>query len=115
MTNDEYWNALVTVHLCLARLRSIPLHGIMAAADKAATVGPILDPTTYREKGVALEQDSRVIRAARDFVLQVTKDYPDPAVSPEGRPRVTGHTTSETVGVALGQHGLATFIVPKRR
>jgi hypothetical protein len=53
-------------HLAFA-VRDLKLSDALASADFAEAIGPILDPTLYRDKGRALADDMAILRAALDF------------------------------------------------
>lgn len=61
---EEYRAAIVCVALCGKLLAQHDLPALLAAIERAEAVGPIVDPTLYREKAKAMEEDREAMRAA---------------------------------------------------
>ena len=67
MNPIEYLRAQQAVRMALAMLMQVDLDAAIDAGELAESVGPMLDPTLYREKGRALHQDVELFRAAAAF------------------------------------------------
>lgn len=64
MTGDEYTATLdALTGLCQA-LQRLDLHGALEVVSRAQTLGPILDPTAYRDSGSRLTDAERLLRSA---------------------------------------------------
>lgn len=79
MNAAEYQRVLHSAHGLRALARQIARDGALdeaiAAISHADSVGPILDPTLYRERQAAMEQDEVTLRAVR--VLAQLGDRPE--------------------------------------
>jgi hypothetical protein len=65
---QRYQDAVIA---CVAARRALKVHdlaGLLEAIEHAGAVAPILDPTLYREKASAMEEDRRLLEAALRFV-----------------------------------------------
>lgn len=60
----EYRAAVTQVALAARVIGSHDLPGLLAAIETAHAVGPMLDPTLYREGVKAMDEDADVLRAA---------------------------------------------------
>ena len=89
MTNIERYQA--AVRACAEAVRIVCQHdiqGLLDAIERAEAVGPFVDPTLYREKAGAMEQDRELFRAAlqlvtyRDKVIQYAIDQARKAEEP---------------------------------
>ncbi len=60
----EYQAAVLACVQARALLRQHDLPAILAAIEHAETVGPVLDPTLYRERAPAMREDRALLRAA---------------------------------------------------
>lgn len=60
----EYRNAVHACTLVASLLRAHDLPDLLQAIERAHAVGPILDPTLYRNKSAALLEDAEVLKAA---------------------------------------------------
>ena len=60
----DYRAALEAVAMAMAILRQHDLPRLLFAIERADTLGPILHPTLYREKGAAMREDAEVLEAA---------------------------------------------------
>jgi hypothetical protein len=60
----EYQGAVIACALARQILRAHDIPAILAAIEHAHAIGPILDPTAYREKGKAMEEDRELLTAA---------------------------------------------------
>lgn len=65
---EEYRQAVMTAALCRQLLAQHDLPVLLRAIESADAFGPILDPTFYREKAGAMEEDRRMLEAALRFV-----------------------------------------------
>lgn len=79
MSREEYMAAQQAVRVAAAILKEMNLEDALCWAEAAGAVGPILDPTLYREKQQALREDIDLLRAAREFQAKTLKLW-------EGRP-----------------------------
>lgn len=61
---DDYKAAVRTCYLAAKMLAQHDLKHVIAAINRAETVGPIVDPTLYREKSGHMAEDKRVVEAA---------------------------------------------------
>ena len=61
MDYAEYRGNLVAAYALVGALRSIDLAAMLDAISHAEALGPVLDPTLFREKGQALKEDKAVI------------------------------------------------------
>ena len=57
MEQYEYERTLVAAHLVANLVEAPDWSGAIAMADRAQSIGPIVDPTLYRSKGQALNED----------------------------------------------------------
>jgi len=64
MTPKEWRDLIKFLASQASLMEMLPLDEALAAANKADALGPILDPTLYREKQRALDEDRELIRAA---------------------------------------------------
>lgn len=64
----EHQQAVMTAALCRQLLAQHDLPGLLRAIQHAESVGPIFDPTLYRLKSAALEEDRLLLEAALRFV-----------------------------------------------
>jgi hypothetical protein len=68
MTADEYKQNNLTVAWITNTIESLPLADMLTAQANAGTIGPILDPTLYREKMNDFRIDmerARILRKAQ--------------------------------------------------
>lgn len=68
MTYDEYKDANLHVVLVANAIEALPLDKIREEQEYAVAIGPIVDPTLYRKKVVALQIDSertRILQTAQ--------------------------------------------------
>lgn len=64
MNQVEYRGAVQAAALCASMLAQWDLPGLLEAIGRAETVGPIVDPTLYREKAGAMAEDKALLEAA---------------------------------------------------
>jgi hypothetical protein len=65
VSNEERYQAALKA--CAEACRIVSQHdirGLIEAIDHAHAVGPIVDPTLYRDKAEAMEQDRELLQAA---------------------------------------------------
>jgi len=67
-----YRHALLSCYRIIGQLCALPLDELHAQILRAETLGPILDPTLYRDKADALRQDKQIVEA----LLAVRKALP---------------------------------------
>lgn len=60
----EYQAAVRATALVASMLVQYDLPELLAAIGRAEAVGPILDPTLYREKARAMDEDKALLEAA---------------------------------------------------
>lgn len=63
----EYREAVHTVVLCARMIAVHDLPAILESIERADIVGPMIDPTLWREKHKAMDQDREILRAALDL------------------------------------------------
>lgn len=61
---EEYRSAVLTAKLCADLLKRHDLPKMLEAIERGHAFGPILDPTLYRDKVKAMEEDAELLRAA---------------------------------------------------
>lgn len=64
MTQDDYAAAIMS---CVMAARLLSLHdlpGILAAIERTEALGPLLDPTLYRDRSRAMWDDKEMLEAA---------------------------------------------------
>ena len=66
---DEYEAELRKLWLMYSLLLHMPLQQMIEWASRADTIGPIVDPTLWREKGGKLRQDTKLMQAFRSVQL----------------------------------------------
>lgn len=68
---DEYQAGLVVAYAVSAALQNIPLAGMVDAIEHAHAIGPIVDPTLYRNNAGRMVEDGRMLgvllRAQREL------------------------------------------------
>lgn len=65
MTRDEYRSNMALVYSFARVLKELPLAEMLEGISRAEAIGPMLDPTLYREKSKAMEEDRRALEAAQ--------------------------------------------------
>jgi hypothetical protein len=60
----EYRAAVLACHMARQILQLHELPTILDAIERAGAIGPVLDPTLYRDKAKAMEEDREILRAA---------------------------------------------------
>jgi hypothetical protein len=69
MSDPLNWRlAVIQCHGFKDILQLLDLDKLIEAGNSAGAIGPILDPTLYRDKGDAMECDLAVLKAARTFI-----------------------------------------------
>jgi hypothetical protein len=58
---DEYREYLKTAYMYAQLIGFIPIPNILNAISHTEALGPILDPTLYREKMKAMEEDKKLL------------------------------------------------------
>lgn len=64
----RYQSSLLMVVTAFRALEKRDFRRLISEIDKADAIGPMLDPTLYREKMNAMRQDRRVFEAGAAFV-----------------------------------------------
>ena len=67
MNKGEYLHVLHYSMMISSLIEGLDLEAAVIAANRADALGPIVDPTLYREKGKALAEDLQMLEAARSF------------------------------------------------
>lgn len=62
-----YRSVVVTASFAAKMLEHLDFDAVIAAIDRAEAVGPIVDPTLYREKSQAMREDRELLVAAREL------------------------------------------------
>jgi len=65
MDGGDYQAAVLSVVMAARMLLQHDLDAVLAAIDRAGAIGPLLDPTLYREKGQAMQEDRELLMAAK--------------------------------------------------
>lgn len=65
VTKENYQPNLVALWAMAHLIEEAPLPEMLAAAERADSIGAILDPTLYQEKGRALAEDIEMLDALR--------------------------------------------------
>lgn len=60
----RYKQAILAVATCAKIIALHDLRGLLEAIDRAETLGPLLDPTLYRDKADDMRADAELLRAA---------------------------------------------------
>lgn len=63
-----------TVMACAGAVQTLsllPLVELIAAGERSQAMGPLINPTVWRDKNVALAQDLELLKAAQTFVATV--------------------------------------------
>jgi len=63
-TAQEYQGAVVMVAAMARLLAGYDVPGLLADIEHAEAIGPVLDPTLYRDKAKAMGEDRELLRAA---------------------------------------------------
>lgn len=88
MNGDLYRTHLLMAYALARALVDLPLQEMLNAIGHAHAIGPILDPTLYRDKMHAMEQDTAVLRALNSAVSALPDSLREklrqPAASQEG-------------------------------
>lgn len=64
MSVEEYQSAVVAAKLCANMLAGHDITKLLNAIERADAVGPMLDPTLYRDKQKAMHEDKELLQAA---------------------------------------------------
>lgn len=70
---QEYQAAVTTCASAGSMISLFDLPGILNAIERAHAVGPIVDPTLYREKMGAMQLDAELVKAALPLWKHVRK------------------------------------------
>jgi hypothetical protein len=66
---ERYRHAVLQVHAAAALLQQHNIPDLLAAIDRADSVGPMFDPTAWKEKHAAMAEDREALQAARALWL----------------------------------------------
>jgi len=61
---QEYQAVVLACHTAARMLAQYDLGELLRDIDRAEGLGPILDPTLYREKRQAMQEDKEIVEAA---------------------------------------------------
>lgn len=64
MSVEEYQSAVVAAKFCANLLAGHDINKLLDAIERADAVGPVLDPTLYRDKQKAMHEDKELLQAA---------------------------------------------------
>lgn len=64
MAEQQWHDAVLAAASCAAVLHAHDIPELLQAAARVHAVGPILDPTLYRERSAAMDQDAALLLAA---------------------------------------------------
>lgn len=64
---DDYHRAVSVAAIAANMLHGIDFESLIRDIDTADAIGPILDPTLYREKAKALHEDRALLVAAQNL------------------------------------------------
>ena len=67
MNRHEYRAGLLACYAAAQAIAQHDLPAMLEAADRAEAMGPVLDPTLYRDKAGAMHEDRKVISAAMEL------------------------------------------------
>lgn len=70
---DDWQAAVVACGIAARMLGQHDIARLIAQGERALDIGPLLDPTLYREKGQALREDIEALRAALPLAKFGTK------------------------------------------
>jgi hypothetical protein len=66
MTNDEYRDGLQMAVILTQAIRAIDFPGMLDAINRAESIAPILDPTAFLRKGMAMSEDKSIVAIFAD-------------------------------------------------
>lgn len=67
MAQNEYQHAVTACYVAASMLMQFDLDAVLEQISEAEAVGPLIDPTLYREKGGAMQEDKQIVEAARQL------------------------------------------------
>lgn len=82
LDEERYHSAVTACALAARLLASHDLPGLLDAIDRAETLGPIVDPTLYAQRGQAMREDAALIRAALPLVEFARRHLAVPVPAP---------------------------------
>lgn len=74
---DDYRTTVLTTVLAARALAQLPIVKMLRDIETAEIVGPLMDPTLFREKGEAMRQDKLLLQAALQFLEKIREALPD--------------------------------------
>lgn len=77
MNRITYQSNLTTLYLLAGMVKEIPLREMLAAADHSMGIGPILDPTLWRQNHQKLQEDIELMRAVLPLHTLAQKIAPE--------------------------------------
>lgn len=81
MDKTEYNIQLRSIFNAATLIRQLKIADVLRAMNRAETIGPILDPTTYLKSATRLEWQKRTVEAALQFQQAIEKIVSDPRYS----------------------------------
>ncbi len=69
MKTLEYQSLLKYLAQTAVLLTEMPIDELLLGIEKAEAVGPMLDPSLYREKSAAMAQDKKLLQAAKSLMV----------------------------------------------
>ncbi len=63
MDQVKYRSHLSELYAMSHRLEDIPVHEMIVSAERAMSLGPVVDPTLYMKKSDALREDMEIMRS----------------------------------------------------
>lgn len=74
MHDREYLFALEQMKMLTGLMMRLDIDGLIERMERADVVGPVVDPTLYRQAAEALRQQMAMAKAARDFQTAIRKE-----------------------------------------
>lgn len=75
MSRDEYYRAQTLLQLIAGAMQQIDLGAMQEVISRAQAVGPVIDPTLYREAGGRLSAIERFARAVRKAKAEIPPEW----------------------------------------
>ena len=95
MDGDLYQSELVKAYMFVQVLRDMPLAEMHQAVEHCHSIGPIVDPTLYRDRQKAMSQDGDVIRILLRAQVELNK-LPWPQAAPSAEEDLTAADGART-------------------
>lgn len=98
MDSADYAVNLMLIQLLVGRLMHCPLEVMIRVAERAESVGPILDPTLFMKQGKKLRQDIETLTALAKIQKEWNAHSPRPILETPGAAERLG---DDTKGVGM--------------